>query len=152
MQYTRSNLMSSKTCEILIVDDHSIVRKGLIQLISTEPNLVVSAEAKDANEAFTTIQNKHFDLLVADISMDTISGIQLTERVKRMWPDLPIIILSMHEETEYVRRAFQAGADGYVTKREASEKILDAIYEVLDGRKYLSSEMTRRICLPLRAG
>ena len=75
MQYTRSNLTSTKTCEILIVDDHSIVRKGLIQLISTEPNLVVCAEAEDANEAFTAIQNQHFDLLIADISMDTISGI-----------------------------------------------------------------------------
>jgi len=95
--------------KILIVDDHSIVRKGLIQLINEEPDLVVCAEAENATQALEAIEKKQVDLAIVDISLDGTNGIQLTEKIKSQRPHLPVLILTMHDETLYAKRAFQAG-------------------------------------------
>jgi DNA-binding NarL/FixJ family response regulator len=133
----------SKT-RILIVDDHSIVRKGLIQLINEEPDLVVCAEAENATQALEAIEKKQIDLAIVDISLDGTNGIQLTEKIKSQRPHLPVLILTMHDEALYAKRAFQAGAEGYVTKQEAAETIITAIRLMLSGKDYIGERMAQR--------
>ncbi len=133
----------SKT-RILIVDDHSIVRKGLIQLINEELDLVVCAEAENATGALEAIEKKQIDLAIVDISLDGINGIQLTEKIKSQRPHLPVLILTMHDEALYAKRAFQAGAEGYVTKQEAAETIITAIRLMLSGKDYIGERMAQR--------
>jgi DNA-binding NarL/FixJ family response regulator len=124
--------------KILIVDDHSIVRRGLIQLINQEPDLSVCGQAENAMEALAAIKERSFDLAVVDISLDDINGIQLTEKIHLLCPNLPVLILTMHNEAVYAKRALRAGAVGYVTKNEAAEKIVTAIRQLLCGKEYIS--------------
>lgn len=127
----------SKT-RILIVDDHSIVRRGLIQLINRESDLVVCAEAENAEQALEAVIRQQVDLAVVDISLTGTNGIKLTTKIKEQRPHLPVLILTMHDEARYAESAFQAGATGYVTKQEAAETIITAIRLVLRGQQYLS--------------
>lgn len=129
---------SNSKVKILIVDDHSIVRRGLIQLINQEPDLSVYGEAESAMEALVAIKERSFDLAVVDISLNDINGIQLTEKIHLLCPNLPVLILTMHNEGVYIERALRAGAAGYVTKNEAAEKIVTAIRQVLCGKEYIS--------------
>ncbi|MHC5059521.1 MAG: response regulator [Planctomycetota bacterium] len=127
---------------ILIVDDHVVVRQGLTLLINREDDLVVCAEADNVTTALETIEKQQVDLAVVDISLDGKSGIELTETIKSKYPDLPVLILSMHDEAVYAKRAFKAGARGYVTKREAAETIITAIRLTLSGSEYVSEKKT----------
>lgn len=130
--------------KILIVDDHSIVRKGLIQLINQEPDLVVCAEAENAERALEAIEQQQVDLAIVDISLDGMNGVQLTQKIKTQHPHLPVLILTMHAEPSYAKRAFQAGARGYLTKQEAAETIITAIRLMLSGRDYISEKMAQK--------
>ncbi len=134
----------SKT-RILIVDDHSIVRRGLIQLINQESDLVVCAEAENAEQALEAVTEQQVDLAVVDISLTGTNGIKLTEKIKEQRPHLPVLILTMHDEARYADSAFQAGARGYVTKQEAAETIITAIRLVLSGQQYLSKARAEKL-------
>lgn len=129
---------------ILIVDDHAVVRQGLTLLINQEPDLVVCAEAENAAQALETIEKQQVDLAIIDISLDGPNGIQLTERIKSRHPNLPVLVLTMHDEELYVKRAFQAGAKGYVTKHEAAETVITAIHLILSGKDYISETMKQK--------
>jgi DNA-binding NarL/FixJ family response regulator len=129
---------------ILIVDDHAVVRQGLRLLINQEPDLVVCAEAENAAQALETIERQHVDLAIIDISLDGPNGIQLTERIKSKHSNLPVLVLTMHDEELYVKRAFQAGAKGYVTKHEAAETVITAIHLILSGKDYISETMKQK--------
>ena len=126
---------------IIIVDDHTIVRHGIAELIKREPDLTVTAEAGDAEEATEVITNTELDLAIIDISMPGMSGIDLVKRLVEIKPGLPIIMMSMHDESLYSDRAYRAGAKGYVMKQEASDKLLQAIRKVLKGGVYVSDRM-----------
>ena len=136
--------------KILIVDDHSIVRRGLTQLINQEPDFVVCGQAENAMEALVAIKERSFDLAVVDISLDDINGIQLTEKIHLLCPNLPVLILTMHNEAVYAERALRAGASGYVTKNEAAEKIVTAIRQLLCGKEYFSDTVIRNSSTELR--
>jgi len=136
---------------ILIVDDHSIVRRGLIQLINQEPDLRVCGEAENAAQALEIIKRQQVDVAIVDISLHGINGIQLTEKIKSIRPNLPVLILTMHEEVVYAKRALHAGVEGYVTKSEAAEKIVTAIRQVLSGKEYISKTMVDNSLRKLRA-
>jgi DNA-binding NarL/FixJ family response regulator len=140
----------SNKVSILIVDDHSIVRKGLIQLINQESDLRVCGEAENATQAFAVVQEKPFDLAVVDISLNGMNGIQLAEKIKSVRPNLPILILTMHEEVVYAKRALRTGVEGYITKSEAAEKIVTAIRQVLCGREYISEAVVNNSLRKLR--
>jgi DNA-binding NarL/FixJ family response regulator len=129
---------------ILIVDDHTVVRQGLILLVNQEPDLVVCAEAENASQALEAIEKQHVDLAIVDISLEGTNGIKLTERIKSRHPHLPVLVLTMHDEALYVKRAFQAGAKGYITKHEAAETIITAIRLMLSGKDYISEAMTQK--------
>jgi DNA-binding NarL/FixJ family response regulator len=130
--------------KILIVDDHTVVRQGLTLLINQEPDLIVCAGAENAAEALESIERQQVDLAIVDISLDGPNGIQLTERIKSQHPHLPVLVLTMHDEALYVKRAFQAGAKGYVTKHEAADTIITAIRLMLSGKDYISETMTQK--------
>ena len=128
---------------ILVVDDHAVIREGLALLINQEADLVVSAEAENAEHALDILKKQHFDLAIVDISLEGTSGIQLTEKIKLQNPHLPVLILTMHDEALYAKNAFGAGARGYVTKREAAETIIAAIRLLLLGKNYMSEKMAQ---------
>jgi len=123
---------------ILVVDDHAIVRQGLIKLIETEFDLMACSEAENAGQALKAMAEQQYDLAIVDISLEGISGLELTEMMKLRNPKMIVLILSMYEGLFYAQRALRAGASGYVAKYEAAEKIITAIRLVLSGKIYVS--------------
>ena len=134
----------SKT-RILIVDYHPVVRHGLMQLINHEPDLVVSTEAENAAQALDALEKENVDIAIVDISLNGTNGIQLTKEIKSKYPDLPVLILTIHDEALYAERALEAGARGYVNKREAAETVISAIRLVLSGKQYLKELMSQDV-------
>jgi DNA-binding NarL/FixJ family response regulator len=131
--------------QILIVDDHEVVRRGLCQLITEQGGMEVCGEAENALAAINLLANVKADLVILDISMRGMNGIQLTEKLKVLYPDLPVVVLSICDDVTYVKRAFRAGASGYVSKQEVSGAIIDAIRDVLNGRMHVSRAMAEKI-------
>jgi DNA-binding NarL/FixJ family response regulator len=150
MKKREENQDKSKS-RILIVDDHTVVRQGLILLIDQEADLVVCSEAENAGQALEAIGKQQVDLAIVDISLDGPNGIQLTERIKSQYPHLPVLILTMHDEELYVKRAFQAGAKGYITKHEAADTIITAIRLMLSGKDYISETMKQKFLKKLNS-
>ena len=131
---------------ILVVDDHAIVRQGLIKLIETEFDLMVCSEAANADQALKAMAGQQYDLAIVDISLEGMNGLELTEIMKLRSPKMIVLILSMYEGLFYAQRALRAGASGYVAKYEAAEKIITAIRLVLSGKIYVSdSKMVKNI-------
>ena len=130
---------------ILVVDDHAIVRQGLTKLVNQESDLAVTAEAENARQALDAIEQQQIDLAIVDISLEGTSGLELAESISTGYPGLPVLILSMHDELSYCRRAFQAGARGFAIKSEVAEEIIKAIHKVLDGKSYISEKMAAKM-------
>ncbi len=126
---------------IMIVDDHVIVRQGIAQLVNREPDLDVCCEAGDAESALAVLRSRAVDLAIVDISLPGTSGIELVKLLHQQQAELPVLMMSMHDEALYSDRAFRAGARGYVMKQEATEKLLMAIRKILNGGVYVSDRM-----------
>ena len=137
---------------ILIVDDHPLFREGLRQLIEREPGLVVCGEAADAAEATRLIQELEPDLVIVDISLGCTSGIDLIKALKTGPGELPLLVVSMHDESLYAERALRAGAMGYVMKHEPPKVVRAAIQRVLGGSIYLSEKMSASLLTKLMRG
>ena len=138
--------------KILLADDHSIVRDGLRRIVEDAGDMAVIAEAADGAEAIEQVQKTHPDVAVIDISMPGMDGLEVVSRLNRYDPDLPILILTMHEEEQYVVRAISAGAMGYVTKRSAPEELVMAIRKVHGGGRYLTESAAEMLALRLGRG
>lgn len=134
--------MTATKAKIVLVDDHPLVREWLANLIEKSSDLTVCGEAEDAPAALEAIAELKPDLAIIDLSLGSGSGIDLIRSIRSSFPDVAMIVLSMHDERVYAERAIRAGARGYVMKRESTKKIIDAIHEVLKGNLYLSKEMT----------
>ncbi len=132
---------AAKKRRVVLVDDHPVVRDGLAQMISRTQDLTVCGEAGSSDEAMRVIDERKPDVAIVDIFLDGVNGIELTKMLHGMNPSLPVLILSMHDESLYAERAIRAGAMGYVMKQEASRTILDAIRTVLEGRRYVSKHV-----------
>ncbi len=130
---------------VFIVDDHPIVRQGLALLINREPDLAVCGDAEEANSALRLIAASKPDLVVVDLSLNGPDGLELLKGLRARKPDLPILILSMLDESLYAERALRAGANGYIMKQEATEKVLIAIRRILDGEVYVSDRMANKM-------
>ena len=130
---------------IFLVDDHPLVRMGITKLINQERDLEVVGEAGDITTAMAAVTAGGIDLMIADISLGQESGLDLISRVVSMRPDLPILVISMHEEAIFAERAIRAGARGYIMKKDAPQKILSGIREILDGRIVLNPDISTRI-------
>lgn len=126
---------------IMIVDDHAIVLHGLKELINSEPDLEVTMTADSAERALEMLRKGLPDIVVTDISLPGLSGLELIKEVTLMHPGLPSLVLSMHDELVHGERALRAGAKGYLVKQEAPEKVIKAIRTVLAGGRYLSARM-----------
>lgn len=137
---------------VLIVDDHPIVRQGLAQLINQELDLHVCGQAEDVHQALQAIRALSPDMVVVDISLKETSGIELIKDIKVQYPSLPVLTLSMHDESIYAERAMRAGAKGYIMKQEATEKVVTAIRRVLAGEVYVSDGMAAKMVGKLIAG
>jgi DNA-binding NarL/FixJ family response regulator len=137
---------------IVIVDDHPLIRKGLSELINQEKDLVVCGQAEDAHEAMQVIKTLQPDIVVVDISLKETSGIELIKDIKTQYPSLPVLALSMHDESLYAERALRAGAKGYIMKAEATEKVITGIRTVLSGELYVSDRMSAKMVRKLVGG
>ena len=137
--------MSKKAYRVLIVDDHPIVREGLDRLLSRETDLVVCGQAEDAPQALELLDKADPDLAIVDISLASGNGLDLVRQMRSANAEIRILVSSMHDETLYAERALRAGARGYINKQQATEKIVEALRRILDGRIYLSERMTDRL-------
>jgi DNA-binding NarL/FixJ family response regulator len=123
---------------ILLVDDHPLVREWLANLIHQQPDLTVCGETESAPTAVAAVASAKPDLVIADINLKNSSGIELIKNLKEWHPNIPVLVLSMHDESLYAERVFRAGAHGYVNKRETAQKMIEAIRRVLEGKLYVS--------------
>lgn len=138
--------------KIFLVDDHDVARMGLRRLIESETDLTVCGEAGDGVDALKALPKAAPDALVADLSMPEMGGLDLIKAVKQKWPKLPILIISMHDESVYAERVFAAGARGYLMKKESAAKVIPALREVLSGKRYMSDKIREKLLDRLAEG
>ena len=145
-------VMSEKKERVVIVDDHPLFRERLCELINHELDMEVCGEAEDAQQAIELIRNTSPDLAIVDITLKGSSGLELIKNVRALPTSVPVLVLSMHDESLYAERALRSGATGYITKHESAEKVLLAIRRVLAGEVYLSGTLTSAFLKGLTAG
>ena len=133
------------TRRILIVDDHPMMREGLAQLIDHEPDLCAAGQASDAAQALEVIATGRPDLVILDISLPDKSGLELIKDIHALYPQLPVLVLSMHDESLYAERVLRAGGRGYIMKQAGGKKLMEGIRSVLTGKIYLSERMSAKI-------
>jgi DNA-binding NarL/FixJ family response regulator len=127
--------------KILLVEDHQIVREGIARIINQEKDMEVCGEAGSAKEALKSIEKRRPDLVITDISMSGMNGIEFLKHLKAQYPELPAIVLSMHDEALYAERSLRAGAMGFVMKREGSDEVMTAIRKVRRGEFHVSENV-----------
>jgi DNA-binding NarL/FixJ family response regulator len=135
----------SQKIKVLLVDDHPLVREGLVNLISQQADLQICGEAGNEPQALEIIRTVQPHVAIVDISLESGSGIELIKSIKAMFPAVAVLVLSMHDESLYAERALRAGARGYVMKREAAKKVIQAIRCVLAGQLYVSEKIAARM-------
>jgi len=134
-----------KKLRVLIVDDHPIFRAGVAQLINQEPDLTVCGEAEGAAEALEAVAKQKPDIALVDVTLKGRDGVELMKELKVRYPELPVLMLSMHDESLYAERALRAGARGYIMKQETTDKVLVALRRILGGGVYVSEQMGARM-------
>jgi two-component system, NarL family, response regulator NreC len=133
------------TIKVLIADDHQLFREGLVNLISSAPDIEVIGEAKDGLEATKKAKKLKPDLILIDIGMPNMNGIEATKTIKRDDPGIKIIAVSMHSDRQFVKGVLEAGADGYLLKNCTYRQLIDAVQSVVSGKKYLSDDITEMV-------
>src|SRR5271163_2376742 len=152
VSHSGANAGKRRVRRVLIVDDHPIVRQGLRRVMENEEDLLVCGEAESVREARTAIKELNPDVVIADISLKQGDGIELVRDVRAHYPQLPILVLSMHDETIYAERMLSAGANGYIMKLAASEQFLVALRRVLEGGIYVSEAVGNNMIQKFAAG
>jgi DNA-binding NarL/FixJ family response regulator len=135
---------SAGKIRILVVDDHPIIQDGVADLLNQEADLAVTAKAGTCAQAVRAVKKQPFELALVDMLLKHTTGVQVTRKIKAICPDLIVLIFSMSDEPHYVKQALEAGAKGYILKEELSEKIIDAIRQVLAGKVYLSRRIAKK--------
>ena len=135
----------SKPIRVLIADDHAIVRQGLRQILSDTPDLTVAGEAENGVQAVQMVRAGEWDVVLMDVSMPDRNGIDALKLIKKKFPRLPVLILSMYPEEQYAIRALKAGAAGYLTKQSAPDLLVTAIRQVASGKKYVSPSLAEEL-------
>jgi two-component system invasion response regulator UvrY len=137
--------------KIIIADDHPIVRAGMKQIISEASDLIVADEASDGRQLLGKLRKENFDVVILDISMPHMDGLDVLKQLKIDQPKLPVIVLSIHSEDQYALRVLKAGASGYVTKVSAPDELINAIRKVCRGGKYISPSIAEKLAFQLEA-
>jgi len=135
--------------KILIADDHTIFREGLKHILAEYSDLVVVDEARNGQEVLEKVWNKEYDMVLLDISMPGMTGLDVLKRLKKEKPKLAVLVLSMHPEEQYAVRVLKSGASGYLTKESATDELITAIRKISQGRKYITSSLAERLALGL---
>ena len=135
--------------KILVADDHPVVRQGLKQIIAETSDMVVADEVSNGWELFSKVRASYYDVVLLDISMPGVNGVDILKQLKNERPGLPVLILSIHPEEQYAVRALRAGASGYLTKESTPDELVAAIRKVSKGRKYVSSSLAERLASDL---
>ncbi len=138
--------------KVLLADDHRIVREGLRRVLEDSNEIKVIAEAADGETAFDEAMEKRPDVAVIDISMPGMDGLEVVARMTSYCPDIPVLILTMHDEEQYVIRAIEAGAMGYVTKQSAPEQLVEAVKKINAGGRYLTEKASEALALRVIRG
>jgi two-component system invasion response regulator UvrY len=138
--------------KILVVDDHTVVRDGIKRMFDEQPGMVAFGEASTLHEAITLVREQDWDIVVLDLALGESSGLEVLQELKQLRPKLPVLILSMYAEEQYARRAFKAGASGYITKDCTRAELVGAITTVLRGRKYVSPTLAELLISDLERG
>jgi len=137
--------MAAARIAVMLVDDHAVVRMGFRLLIEAAPDMRVVAEAESGEDAVRAIEEARADVVVLDISMPGIGGLEAVHRIVARAPQARILVLSAHEDALHARRVLKAGAAGYLTKRSAAEALIEAIREVFQGRSFLEPQIARQL-------
>jgi DNA-binding NarL/FixJ family response regulator len=137
--------------KILIADDHTIFREGLKHILAEYPDLVVADEANNGQEVLDKIWKNNYDMVLLDITMPGMTGLEVLKQLKNDKPKLPVLILSMHPEEQYAIRVLKAGASGYLTKESAPDELITAIRKISQGRKYITSSLAERLATEVEA-
>ena len=137
---------------ILIIDDHAVVRDGVKRIFDEQPGAFVFGEATTGLEALQRVREQDWDLAVLDLSLGNQSGLEVLRELKQLRPRLPVLILSMHSEEQYARRAFKAGAAGYITKDSPRAELVKAINRVAEGGRYVSHALAEELVIGLERG
>jgi DNA-binding NarL/FixJ family response regulator len=137
---------------ILIIDDHEVVREGVKRILNEKSGTTFFGEASSIPEALRIVNEQDWDVVVLDLSLGDRSGLELLRQLKQIRPRLPVLILSMHSEEQYARRAFKAGASGYVTKDSSRSELVRALDKVITGGRYFSQELAEILIVDLERG
>jgi two-component system response regulator NreC len=138
-------VLSIKKIKVIIADDHVMVRQGFMVLLNAQPDIEVIGEAADGNEMVELAENLRPDVVLADISMPNLNGIEATKLIHQRWPDMPVVMITIHTSSSYVIRALRNGARGYVVKNDDFQHVIQAIKTVSLGQRYLSSQVSEQI-------
>src|ERR1700676_5343019 len=134
---------------VLIVDDHEVVRDGVKNILAEQGTLTSFGEAGTAPEALRLVREQRWDLVILDLSLAGRNGLELLKQLKQIDSELPVLILSMHSEEQYARRAFKAGAAGYVTKDSSRTELMEAVNKVSVGGRYISATLAERLVIDM---
>lgn len=137
---------------ILLADDHKIVRDGIKTLLEDEIGFKIVAEAETGTETIEACQNHEIDIIIMDINMPEMNGIEATKRIKEDFPDIKVLGLTMMDEDQHIRNMIEAGASGYILKSSGKDELVDAITNILDGQHYFSEETTRSVMMEMVKG
>lgn len=138
--------------KIMIADDHTLIREGLKKILWQEPDISVVCEAINGFEVFDCIKKSKVDLVLLDISMPKKSGLEVLKDLKYAYPEIPVLMLSMHPEDRFACRSFKSGANGYITKMSAADELVKAIRKIVSGEKYLSPALSDKFALQFVSG
>ena len=137
--------MDTENIKILIADDHAIVREGLKQIVGEEKDILVAGEAENSSKLMELLEKEKWSLVVLDINMPGKSGLEALKDIKNLYPDLPVLILSMFSEDQYGLRAIKAGASGYLKKVSAPNELVAAIRKIISGGKYINPSLAEKL-------
>ncbi len=144
--------MNDNKIKIIIADDHAIVREGLKQIVAEEKDMLVCGEAENASGLMELLNKEQWSIVVLDINMPGKSGLEALKDIKQIYPNLPVLILSMFSEDQYGLRAIKAGASGYLKKVSAPTELVIAIRKIVSGRKYINASLAEKLAENLGSG
>jgi two-component system, NarL family, invasion response regulator UvrY len=138
--------------KVLVADDHAVVREGIKRILTQDDAIEVVAEAADGSAALDRVHEMDPDVVVLDMSMPGRGGLETLQEIKRRWPRMGVLVLSMHPEDQYAVRVLREGADGYLSKDSAADELINAIHKIHGGGKYVSSSVAERLALTVERG
>ena len=152
MYIQSASLGGTLDMKVLVADDHAVVREGLKRILTQDEGIRVVAEAEDGAAALARAREVSPDIVVLDMSMPGRGGLETLQELKRLWPDVGVLVLSMHPEDQYAVRVLREGADGYLSKETAAEELINALRKIHGGGKYVSATLAERLALTVERG